>query len=555
MSSSTPFSTAESGSGEGEVELADVSHQQEPISMFKQALRYAILNAPIVCGKNTQQGPKIIDVDYENLIRKDRELDEMKQRTDGDWETPPDPSLAPFSQQWEKDKIVKMVQLTWDDSVARKPEYTPDEDDLVCKVNSKLMDIEEATVLDAEQIAKDLDLRPGVKVLSNIPMHRFGFYSYLDEKEEELVPMKLTLAYMDVQELGVLQAFPFLQALDLTGNKLRMDNMGFLEHLQNLRSLVVDDNRLYACDLPCPKLEHFSIRQNRLIWVDPFTYPAIKYLYLDDNRMKMLHNLDDEYCPNLIKLSAGGNRMRSTLAQWSCSIQFLFLIKCKIRKVEGLENLVNLHTLHLRGNRIKKLHGFTWHLQSLSYLNLRDNKISNLRQFKRLRPLRKLRTLIVTGCPFEENKTEEKARWSILYAYKNLKRINKKWVTQQELDNRDLGKDDIDNDEDSSDDAIPEDSEEEEEGPPIEWDDDDDPDSEHFDPKRTHVQEKKFTRRSKHPLLDHYTKECKDVLTGGKKEEPEPEMAEMLSEGEGESEAQSEAGTPSTAPSSANPPK
>lgn len=42
-----------------------------------------------------------------------------------------------------------------------------------------------------------------------------------------------------------------------------------------------------------------------------------------------------------------------------------------LKKVEGLEQLKNLTTLHLRDNQIDTLSGFSEGMKSLQYLNLR----------------------------------------------------------------------------------------------------------------------------------------------------------------------------------------
>lgn len=42
-----------------------------------------------------------------------------------------------------------------------------------------------------------------------------------------------------------------------------------------------------------------------------------------------------------------------------------------LKKVEGLENLKNLTTLHLRDNQVDTLDGFSEEMKSLQYLNLR----------------------------------------------------------------------------------------------------------------------------------------------------------------------------------------
>lgn len=55
--------------------------------------------------------------------------------------------------------------------------------------------------------------------------------------------------------------------------------------------------------------------------------------------------------------------------------------------------------LHLRDNNIRKLDGFSEALKDLWYLNLRKNNINKFRQFRKLRCLPKLDTIIVTDNP------------------------------------------------------------------------------------------------------------------------------------------------------------
>lgn len=61
--------------------------------------------------------------------------------------------------------------------------------------------------------------------------------------------------------------------------------------------------------------------------------------------------------------------------------------------------LTNLKILHLRDNGVRKLDGFSEDLKDLWYLNLRKNNINKFRQFRKLRCLPKLDTLIIIDNP------------------------------------------------------------------------------------------------------------------------------------------------------------
>lgn len=64
-----------------------------------------------------------------------------------------------------------------------------------------------------------------------------------------------------------------------------------------------------------------------------------------------------------------------------------------------MARLINLQILHLRDNNLRKLDGFSENLKMLWYLNLRKNYINKFRQFRKLRCLPKLDTIIVTDNP------------------------------------------------------------------------------------------------------------------------------------------------------------
>ena len=56
-----------------------------------------------------------------------------------------------------------------------------------------------------------------------------------------------------------------------------------------------------------------------------------------------------------------------------------------------------LQLLHLRDNQLESLDGLVDTLKSLSYLNLRGNKITDIAEIEKLAGLKSLRTLVLTG--------------------------------------------------------------------------------------------------------------------------------------------------------------
>jgi len=73
----------------------------------------------------------------------------------------------------------------------------------------------------------------------------------------------------------------------------------------------------------------------------------------------------------LATLELKENKLTTTAGIHLPSLKKLYLGENAITKVEELSRLGNLTILHLRGNNISKLDGFTEHLRQLQYLNLR----------------------------------------------------------------------------------------------------------------------------------------------------------------------------------------
>lgn len=97
--------------------------------------------------------------------------------------------------------------------------------------------------------------------------------------------------------------------------------------------------------------------------------------------------------------------------------------------MEGLENLSNLTTLHLRDNQIETLDGFSKEMKSLQYLNLRSNMISDLAELAKLRDLPKLRALVLLDNPCAD---ETDYRQEALVQIAHLERLDKEYYEDED---------------------------------------------------------------------------------------------------------------------------
>lgn len=94
--------------------------------------------------------------------------------------------------------------------------------------------------------------------------------------------------------------------------------------------------------------------------------------------------------------------------------------------------------LHLRSNQLANLDGFSNQCLQLNYINLRDNKISNISELAKLSCLRGLQTLIILENPFlrkiREDEEGKKYRRIVLMMIPNLIKIDKIFVEKRERD-------------------------------------------------------------------------------------------------------------------------
>lgn len=299
-------------------------------------------------------------------------------------------------------------------------------------------------------------------------------YDIDDPSSNLIFAYSLELQYYEIQDIEILSFFPHLRVLDLSGNHMKMESLAVLERLPNLLSLKVNDNRLRRINVPAPPIVELQIKYNRLIAIEPFKLPKLQNLVMDSNRLKRFKYLNKECCPELTHVSCAFNHLTTTMCDWTTSITHLFLSYNKIRHIEGLEHLVNLRGLYLRSNRIKKLSGFSPQMKNLRYLNVRENKISSVRQFRKLRVLPRLKIINCKSNPFDTVRPPETNRLAIVFCTRKIFTINKEDVTMEEIQQCNTARSLIDNDDESSDDNVPpDDPDEPDDHPPPKWEEED----------------------------------------------------------------------------------
>eukprot|EP00069_Balaena_mysticetus_P018547 bmy_11480T0 len=202
--------------------------------------------------------------------------------------------------------------------------------------------------------------------------------------------VKLEVKDRDLTDIYLLRSYIHLRYVDVSENHLT--DLSPLNYLTHLLWLKADGNRLQSARLnELPYLQIASFAYNQITDTEGISHPRLASLDLKGNHIHMAQNL--------------------------------------LKKVEGLENLSNLTTLHLRDNQIETLSGFSKEMKSLQYLNLRGNMVADLGELAKLRDLPKLRALVLLDNPCtDENDYRQEALVQMAY----LERLDKGLYEEEE---------------------------------------------------------------------------------------------------------------------------
>ncbi|XP_037370324.1 gamma-enolase isoform X1 [Talpa occidentalis] len=182
--------------------------------------------------------------------------------------------------------------------------------------------------------------------------------------------VKLEVKDRDLTDISLLCTYIHLRYVDISENHLT--DLSPLNHLTHLLWLKADNNQLRSARLnELPYLQIASFAYNHITDTEGISHPHLCTLDLRGNLIRQVTGLDPQKLRSLHTLELRGNQLSSTLGINLPKLKNLFLAQNQLKKVEGLENLSNLTTLHLRNNQIDTLSGFSKEMKSLQYLNLR----------------------------------------------------------------------------------------------------------------------------------------------------------------------------------------
>ncbi|CAH0718820.1 unnamed protein product, partial [Brenthis ino] len=254
--------------------------------------------------------------------------------------------------------------------------------------------------------------------------------------------LKATCTGMSLTDVAALKAFRHLQFVDVSNNNLTLESLQVITELPFLVHIHADKNILSSAALNKMKyMQVIIMNYNKITSVHDVYQPELCTLEVGFNKIDKIHF--DNNMPHIKCLDFRYNLIQDISNVDFPNLDSLYLAGNKITSLVGIEGLVNLRVLHVRNNPIKLLNGFDPGLKKLNYLNLRNCKVSTLKQVKKLRVLPALETLIMKGCPYMGGTGEEDAeagveeedaelRIEVLAALPRLKRLNKGVVSPEE---------------------------------------------------------------------------------------------------------------------------
>ncbi|EHB18628.1 Leucine-rich repeat-containing protein 23 [Heterocephalus glaber] len=239
--------------------------------------------------------------------------------------------------------------------------------------------------------------------------------------------VKLDLKDRDLTDISLLCSYIHLRYVDISENHLT--DLAPLNNLTHLLWLKADGNQLRSAQLnELPYLQIASFAYNQITDTEGICHPRL-IPSSPGNHIQVVTSLDPEKLQSLHTLELRGNQLYTTAGINLPKLKKLFLAQNMLKNVEGLENLSDLTTLHLRDNHIESLSGFSKEMQSLQYLNLRGNAITSLGELAKLRDLPKLRALVLLENPCTD---ETDYHQEALVQMPHLERLDKDFYEEEE---------------------------------------------------------------------------------------------------------------------------
>jgi len=213
--------------------------------------------------------------------------------------------------------------------------------------------------------------------------------------------LNLELQGKELDTLTFLCDYKHIQVLDLSHNNL--EDLSMLSELPHLISLNVSHNKLSSILDFTPPLRiremNFSNNLIKEINGDLSIHKSLGTLLLDFNQVEEIKGI--EGCVCLRNLSLSNNKITKISGLENLSLKQLDLSFNCIKKIENISSLKVIQYLNLCHNDIRSLRGLQNH-DKLEEINLANNQILDVSEFRYLRELRLLRILNLSDNPIQE---------------------------------------------------------------------------------------------------------------------------------------------------------
>uniref|UniRef100_A0A8C6TBI8 Leucine-rich repeat-containing protein 23 n=1 Tax=Neogobius melanostomus TaxID=47308 RepID=A0A8C6TBI8_9GOBI len=246
--------------------------------------------------------------------------------------------------------------------------------------------------------------------------------------------IKLDLKERGLTDISAIRNFIHIRFLDLSNN--RLSDLSPLASLTQLLWIKVDSNVMQSLrGQPFAQLTYLqwlNVAVNLLKDMEGLAGPSsLETLNLIGNSIDKISCLEHNRFANLATVELRGNHLETTEGFHLPNLRRLYLAHNAIKRLEGLEKLERLQTLHLRENQIETLNGLNFNMKSLQYLNVRlGNKVADENDIQSLRFVSKsLQILVLSENPVVETSDY---RINIVMLLPNLERLDKDPVTYEE---------------------------------------------------------------------------------------------------------------------------
>lgn len=243
----------------------------------------------------------------------------------------------------------------------------------------------------------------------------------------------LNLQEKELKELhDILTNYPHLKHINISQNEVQ--NIESIAAVPYLLTINASTNLINSIDVFIDPnvlsfLQFVNLSTNKITKFPAIQLPRLRKLNLNDNKIDTCEEFQGH--PTLEVLELRKNKLKSCLGLRDMpSLRELYLAENKIKGLAGLEKLPSLKTLHLRQNLIKVLVKPLPDLPAIFHLNLRENRIADVKQIKKFKYFTSLKSATIIGNPVTEELGDVKKELIILLP--QLTRINKDEVTLED---------------------------------------------------------------------------------------------------------------------------